>query len=150
MGAGPRLSRRALLATSATLLVGSAGCTSLGTTRSEGEYDIGMDAIDFLPERFTVTPGTEVVWRNTNTRTHTVTAYEGTLPDGAEYFASGGFESQAAAVDAYNNALEGGIVTEETYTHTFEIPGEYGYFCIPHRDAQMNGIIEVAADTAEE
>lgn len=147
MGSGPRLSRRALLATGATLLVGTAGCTSLGTSGAEGNYDIGMDAIDFLPERLTVTPGTEVVWRNTNSRTHTVTAYEGTLPDGAEYFASGGFDSQEAAVDAYNNALEGGLVTDETYSHTFEIPGEYGYFCIPHRDAQMNGIIEVTAET---
>lgn len=149
MGADPRLSRRALLATSTTLLVGTAGCASLGTGRSEQAYDVGMDAIDFLPERLTVTPGTEVVWRNTNSRTHTVTAYEGTLPDGAEYFASGGFDSQKAAVDAYNNALEGGLVTDQTYSHTFEIPGEYGYFCIPHRDAKMNGIIEVTSETAE-
>lgn len=147
MGADSRLSRRALIATGVTVVVGSAGCTSLGTSQSDEEYDIGMDAIDFLPERLTVTPGTEVVWRNTNSRTHTVTAYEGTLPDGAEYFASGGFESQAAAVDAYNSSLEGGLVTDATYSHTFDIPGQYGYFCIPHREAEMNGIIEVVSDS---
>lgn len=140
------MSRRAALASGLALVGSLAGCVTGGSSSPEDAYDVGMTSIDFEPRELTVTPGTEVVWRNTNSRTHTVTAYEGTLPAGAEYFASGGFDSQAAAVAAYNNALEGGIVTEGTFSHTFEIPGSYGYFCVPHRDADMAGIIEVTED----
>jgi plastocyanin len=140
-----RISRRALLATGATAIGGLAGCVSSGSSQPE-DYDVGMGAIDFRPVRLRVPPGTEVVWKNTNSRTHTVTAYEETIPDGASYFASGGYDSQAAAVEAYNNALEGGIPSTQTYSHTFEVPGEYGYFCVPHRDADMAGVIEVTPD----
>jgi plastocyanin len=143
-------SRRAVLASGAALVGALSGCVTGGTSPPEDSYDIGMTSIDFEPRELTVRPGTEVIWRNTNSRTHTVTAYEGTLPAGAEYFASGNFDSQTAAVNAYNNALEGGIVSEGTYSHTFEVPGSYGYFCIPHRDADMAGVIEVTAEGTTE
>jgi len=32
----------------------------------------------------------------------------------------------------------------ESYNHTFDQPGRYHYFCIPHEGAKMYGIIEVA------
>lgn len=147
MERGVSTSRRALLASGVALVGSLTGCVTGRSSPSGNSYDVGMTSIDFVPRELTVTPGTEVVWRNTNSRTHTVTAYEGTLPEGAAYFASGGFDSQEAAVDAYNNALEGGIPSEDTFSHTFEVPGSYGYFCIPHRDADMAGIIEVTADT---
>lgn len=146
MQRGAATSRRAVLASGVAIVGSLAGCVTGGSAPPADSYDIGMTSIDFEPREVTVTPGTEVVWRNTNSRVHTVTAYEGTLPEGADYFATGGFESQRAAVDAYNNGLEGGIPSEDTFSHTFEIPGSYGYFCVPHRDAEMAGIIEVTSD----
>lgn len=139
-------SRRAVLASGAGLIGSLAGCVTGRSSPPADSYDVGMTAIDFEPRELTVTPGTEVVWRNTNSRTHTVTAYEGTLPEGAAYFASGGFDGQEEAVNAYNNALDGGIVSRATFSHTFERPGSYGFFCIPHREADMAGIIEVRED----
>lgn len=141
-------SRRSLLAAGGATLAGLAGCLGVGSAGSEpdGDYDVGMTAIDFVPERLEVQPGTEVVWRNTNSRTHTVTAYEEPLPEGATYFASGGFDSQAAAEEGYNNRLDGGLVTRQEFSHVFEEPGEYPYFCIPHRYAEMVGVVVVTED----
>jgi len=65
------------------------------------------------------------------------------IPDDAEYFASGGYESQAAAYDAWDDR-GGRLGTRETFEHTFEIPGTYEYFCIPHEGAEMTGEIVVS------
>lgn len=139
--------RRSVLAGGAVGLAGLAGCAGDSAAPEPDEnYDVGMTAIDFRPERLEVRPGTEVVWRNTNTRKHTVTAYEETIPDEASYFASGGFESQRAAEDAYDSRLAGGIESGRTFRHTFEVPGEYGYFCIPHVNAKMEGVVVVSED----
>jgi len=60
-----------------------------------------------------------------------VTAYEDEIPDGAAYFASGGFDAEQAANEAYPD--EGSIPEGETYEHTFETTGTYEYYCIPTR-----------------
>ncbi|MFB6112203.1 MAG: plastocyanin/azurin family copper-binding protein [Halobacteriaceae archaeon] len=139
-----RPTRRTVLGFGAGTLAGLAGCVAgSSSTPRKADYDVGMSAIEFLPARLEVTVGTEVTWKNTNTRTHTVTAYEDGIPPAAEYFATGGYDSQAAAESAYYNALEGGLVTDQTFSHTFEVPGEYAYFCIPHREAGMAGTIVV-------
>ncbi|NIS35939.1 MAG: copper-binding protein, partial [Actinobacteria bacterium] len=70
-----------------------------------------------------------------------VTAYEDGIPDGAEYFASGGFDSEQAARDNYPQ--EGDIPGGESYQYTFETTGEYEYFCIPHESADMVGTVTV-------
>lgn len=145
------LSRRALLAGGAAALAGLAGCSGgSAAPDADDDYDVGMTAIDFRPQRIEVPPGTTVVWRNTNSRVHTVTAFEETVPAGAEYFASGGFDSEAAAVDAYESRLAGGIQSGRTYSHTFQLPGEYGYYCIPHFNAEMQGVVVVSEDATTE
>ncbi|GGC59530.1 hypothetical protein GCM10007209_22000 [Haloferax sulfurifontis] len=110
---------------------------------SGDDFDIGMTAVAFDPPTLTVEVGDEVVWRNTSSRGHTVTAYEGVLPEDAAFFASGGYESEQAARDAYSNSLGGLIGSGETYAHTFDVPGEYEYLCIPHEQAGMVGTIVV-------
>lgn len=122
-----------------------AGCLSGGSPApdEDDDYDVGMSSIAFAPRTIEVRAGTTVVWKNTNSRTHTVTAYEAQIPDGATYFASGGYDGQQAAVDAYYNQLAGGIVSQATYRHTFSVPGEYRYFCIPHEQAGMVGTVTV-------
>ena len=133
------MDRRAFLAVSATALTaGFAGCT--GQSREQSNYDIGMSSNAFLqPDGFEPRVGEPVVWRNTGSRTHTVTAYQSSLPAGAAYFASGGFEREKAARDAWFGGGGGGIAGGETYEHTFEVPGQYDYFCIPHERGGMVG-----------
>ena len=118
-------SRRAFLAaTGTTAIAGLTGCLGLFET---DDYDIGMTAVAFRPETLTVSAGSTVVWKNTSSRAHTVTAYEGTLPEGTAFFATGGYDSEAAAREAWQSDGEGIVSTGETFSHTFELPGEYGY-----------------------
>ncbi len=139
--------RRAYLATLGAGTAALAGCLgSGGAESSEDEYDIGMSTSAFRPVEFAVAPGTTVVWKNTSKSTHTVTAYESAIPDEAEFFASGGFESTQAARDGWFENSGGGFSSGETYEHTFTVPGTYEYFCIPHEKTGMVGTIEVTED----
>ncbi|EMA41409.1 plastocyanin/azurin family copper-binding protein [Halococcus hamelinensis] len=136
------MDRRAFLAASTGVAVGLAGC--LGAAEGESDYDIGMSASAFLPEDdFEPRVGEPVVWRNTGMRAHTVTAYGSGIPDDAAFFASGGFETTAEARRAWNRNGGGAINGGETYEHTFEVPGTYNYFCIPHEPGGMVGSFEV-------
>ncbi|EMA50875.1 MULTISPECIES: plastocyanin/azurin family copper-binding protein [Halococcus] len=130
------MNRRAFLGAAAGVTAVFAGCT--GQSRQEGDDEIGMSSSAFLqPENFEPRVGEAVVWRNTGSRTHTVTAYESGIPDGATFFASGGFESTKAARDAWLQRGGGGIASGETFEVTFEVPGTYNYFCIPHERGGM-------------
>lgn len=121
--------------------LGLAGCLAGGT--DEGEYDVGMSSAAFEPNRIEVTAGETVVWRNTNSRAHTVTAYESGIPEGAEYFASGGYGSERESRDAFFESFGGAIASRDTYEHTFAVPGQYDYFCIPHERGGMVGTVVV-------
>ncbi|MFB6128424.1 MAG: plastocyanin/azurin family copper-binding protein [Halorhabdus sp.] len=135
--------RRTFLASAGGLAAGLAGC--LGSGAASNEHDIGMSSSDFLPAEYHVEPGTTVVWKNTSTRAHTVTAYENILPEGAEYFASGGYESEKRARDAWYGSGGGAIYPGGTFTHTFDQPGRYPYVCIPHESSNMTGTIIVGS-----
>ena len=136
----PHTRRRVLAAVGTGLTGGVAGCMG---AFARDEYDIGMRTQAFAPETLRVDAGTTVVWKNTSTRGHTVTAYGDTLPEEATYFASGGYESEAAAREAWTTDNEGLVLTSDTYSHTFEIPGDYGYVCLPHEEGGMIGTIIV-------
>lgn len=133
-------------AAAAGLGSGTAGClgAATGADLSEDEYDVGMSSNAFLPARHEVGVGETVVWGNTSSRAHTVTAFGGQLPEGAAYFASGGFDSRNAATEAWQSGLEGGIAPGDTYEHTFEVAGEFPYYCIPHIAAGMKGTVVVS------
>lgn len=141
------MDRRAFLRTAGpALAVGIAGCSNSSATDAETEYDIGMSAAAFRPETLQVAPGTTVRWRNTNKQGHSVTAYEDGLPEGAAYFASGGFDSEQQAREAWGSSTGGTLFEGQTFEHTFEVSGEYPYFCIPHERAGMVGTIVVTDD----
>jgi len=130
--------RRAFLA--GTVAVATGGCIGLA---SSDDYDVGMTSQAFDPEDLTVEVGTEVIWKNTSSRAHTVTAYESGLPDGAAFFASGGYESTEAAREAWRANSGGGLYGSEMFRHTFETSGTHAYFCIPHERGGMVGTVEV-------
>jgi len=140
------MDRRAFLrAAVPTAAVGLAGC--IGSSEP-ADYDVGMGATVFRPKKFEVSPGTTVTWLNTSKQGHSVTAYESGLPEGADYFASGGYDSEDAAHENWGNSSGGTIFEGETYEHTFEVPGEYPYFCIPHERSGMVGTVVVTEGTA--
>lgn len=132
--------RRFLAAAGTAVFAGIAGCS--GALGNE-EYDVGMTATEFVPRELTVEPGTTVVWRNTSARSHTVTAYENDIPEGAEYFASGGYEEETTAREEWWSDRGGILENSDTFSYTFEIPGEYGYVCIPHETGGMIGRVFV-------
>ena len=102
------------------------------------------DGLAYEPKKIQVESGTTVTFENVGSIGHTVTAYENAIPADAAYFATGGFESQAAARDAWNTLGEDGIIGPgQTFSYTFEIPGRYEYFCIPHERGGMVGTIVV-------
>ncbi|WP_136688635.1 plastocyanin/azurin family copper-binding protein [Halorhabdus amylolytica] len=134
------MDRRAFLASAGALTVGLSGCLAFG---KDEDYDVGMSDSRFLPAEYRVPSGTTVVWKNTSARAHTVTAYDASLPDGADYFASGGYDDEDAARDAWFESGGGAIYSGETYAHTFEQPGTYPYVCLPHESDGMDGVIVV-------
>ncbi|MFH5800794.1 plastocyanin/azurin family copper-binding protein [Haladaptatus sp. CMAA 1911] len=135
--------RRAYLAGATVSLATSlTGCANLilGSSRLNG--DISMGSQSFNPQKFETKIGETVVWANTDMRRHSVTAYENAIPKNAEYFASGGFESEQAARDAWRKG-HGTVDPKTTFKRTFEIPGTYSYFCVPHEMEGMTGRIIV-------
>lgn len=132
--------RRVLATLGSALVAGSAGCAAVGTGGVDG--DVGMTAVAFEPATITVSAGDEVVWYNNSARAHSITAYEDGIPTEAAYFATGGYDSEAAAREAWDG-MNGAITNGQRYAHTFEVPGTYNYFCIPHERAGMVGKVVV-------
>ena len=103
------------------------------------------DDLVYDPASVTVSVGDTVTWENVGSVGHSVTAYAENIPDGAEYWASGDFDSEQAARDAYapGDAGAGDVPGGESWSHTFETAGTHEYFCIPHESAGMVGTVEV-------
>lgn len=123
-----------------------AGCSgTVGSHTPTPPDEIGMTASAFDPAEYVVSVGGTVTWRNTNSRAHTVTAYENSLPDDADYFASGGYQSEPAAREAFWDSFGGAIPgnANATFEHTFTVAGRYDYFCVPHERGGMTGTILV-------
>jgi len=131
--------RRALgLAVVLTLWAGLLAGPAVAQSNSEPAAVVGMtNTLSFTKDTVRVEVGETVRWENSSVVVHTVTAdpEEATmdksvrLPDGAEPFHSGNLEA------------------EETFEYTFETPGRYTYFCVPH-EAAMRAVVIV--EPAEE
>jgi plastocyanin len=113
----------------------------LSSACSEAAPSVGMTSDRaFEPTSITVSVGDAVTWTNDSADAHTVTAEGDSLPDGADYFASGDAPSEDEAVDD----IAAGLLTEgETFSVTFETPGAYRYYCIPHASEGMAGTVIV-------
>ena len=68
---------------------------------------IRIDNFSFTPPTLVVAPGTTVTWTNADDSPHTVREKDGKF--------------KSAALD-----------TDDTFTQTFTVPGEYQYFCSIH------------------
>lgn len=90
----------------------------------QGSSSIGCEETDecFIPNTITVSAGTTVTWTNDDSAAHTVTSGQDASPDG--FFDSGLF------------------MAGKTFSHTFEEPGEYEYFCFVHLWMKGTVIVE--------
>lgn len=130
-GSSPARRAAAPLGVAAVVLLVLATGAGLGS-RAAATVEM-TNELTFTPDTVVVRAGQSVEFRNTSALVHTVTADPSKatldasvrLPDGAEPFDSG--------------RLDPG----ETFTRTFETPGRYAYFCIPHEGARMRGTVVV-------
>ena len=104
------------------------------------EGGVALTERAFEPEVITVLVGDSVTWVNSSREVHTVTLYQESVPDGAAYFASGGAASEG---EARANIAGGLIEIDDSFEHTFDVPGRYEYFCIPHESQGMKGTVVV-------
>lgn len=110
-----------------------------GCSKSGNEVSMTDDQA-FEPETLTIAAGDTVTFVNDSKASHSVTTYEDEIPEGAEYFSSGGFSSEEEARGSLSEAL---VKSEATFEVTLDEPGTYKYFCIPHESQGMTGTIEV-------
>ncbi len=100
----------------------------------------------FDPGTVTVRVGETLRFVNDSSQAHTVTAYEESLPEGIDFFASGGFDDEESA---RAGVAQGLIRPGEVYTITFAAPGRLRYFCIPHEATGMIGTIVIEPANAD-
>jgi len=117
----PRSLRRAapLGAIAATLVVVAAvgfATRALPAHAAGATLDVAITKFAFAPKDITVAPGTKVVWTNHDEAPHTVTSSD-------KSFASKGMD------------------TDDTYEHTFDREGDFGYICTVH--PFMTGVVHV-------
>ncbi len=147
------LSRRQLVRS--TVGVATAGAVGRAEAQETADdagrrHTVAMtDQLVFDPADLTIAPGDVIVWENVGQVGHSVTAYADDIPTEADYFASGGFDSEAAARDAYvaGRPETGDVGEDGTYERRFETEGSYDYFCIPHEAAGMVASVEVRTAT---
>lgn len=101
--------------------------TATTTATADQEVVVGPGgALRFDPETFTVSAGDTVLWV-WDSSGHNVSPDDGGQPDGADW-------------PGEDDATYG---ADHEYAYTFEVPGEYGYHCDPHRTAGMTGSFTV-------
>lgn len=124
---------------SGILVLVAVAAFACGPDRPPGE--VGLVAGQaFAPREVTIAAGDTVTWVGEDDEQHTVTAYEDSLPEGASFFASGG----SANEDDARAAVTKGLLGEgDTFEVTFDVPGTYRYFCVPHEAQGMTGTIVV-------
>jgi plastocyanin len=108
----------------------------------DADHVVKMQAVAFEPEELTVQVGDTVAFEHAAGEPHNVVAYEDEIPEGAEYWASGGFDSQEAAEAGWEEGT-GVVQSGQSYVHTFETPGTHDYYCVPHEAAGMVGTVVV-------
>src|ERR671915_1840880 len=93
--------------------------------QGQEEVTVRMEDNFFDQANITVEPGSTVTWVQSGNNPHTTTSYDGLWDSGMIEGGSGG-----------------------TFSYTFEEPGRYDYFCIPHESMGMIGSVTVSDATA--
>ncbi len=104
------------------------------TNSKNADHIVDMPNLrDFDPETLTIKEGETVKWVNNSLFKHTVTCDSSKV----KKLENVGLPKKAKEWDS------GDIKPNESFIHTFNIPGTYKYFCIPHERMGMVGTIIV-------
>jgi len=101
--------------------------TGTATPSYDQRVAVGPGEFVFEPETFEVPTGGTVLWEWAS-NFHNVTPES--TPDGSDWSGSPGSPDET-----YNEGY--------TYSYTFEVAGQYDYYCDPHRSAGMEGSFTV-------
>ena len=97
-----------------------AGSLSAAPKSDDGKtHKVTIKNLKYDPPKLQIKPGETVIWTNKDDNNHTVT------PDDAKAF------------DSSDN-----LGTGDTFSHTFDKPGKFGYHCKYH--PRMKGLITVS------
>lgn len=111
--------------------------SSASPVAAAGSAEVILKDVAFSPAALTVTPGTKVTWRNEDPMGHTVS------PADPESWGSAG------SGDAPDDWLQEG----DAWALTFEKPGTYAYYCLPHAsrgpDAVWRGMVGTVVVSAD-
>jgi plastocyanin len=106
-----------------------------GVGPGDDEVEVSMTAnLRFDPETVQIEAGQTVVWRNTSGFVHTATG-DASLADDPDNV------RLPAGAQPWDS---GSVPAGGEYRRTFDVAGEYRYFCIPHEGQDMTGRIIVA------
>lgn len=120
-------------------MIAAASVTGPAFAQSSGEEGEPAVTVEmtgdlmFHPQSVTIAPGETVEWRNVSDVRHTVTL------DPEEAFRDDLVDVPEGAETIHSGFIEPG----ETFRYTFEQPGRYGYFCVPHQASNMAGEVIV-------
>jgi plastocyanin len=130
-----RLSRRHLVRSvfASGALVGVGLLSACGGDSKKSVTIKMTEEMVYEPATVTIKVGETVTWKNDSAFVHTATADPDlarqedlvSLPAGAEPWDSGNVEQG------------------KSWSHTFTVPGEYRYFCLPHYMVGMTGMVIV-------
>jgi plastocyanin len=106
------------------------GATETPEPPSDPEQRVAVgDGLRFDPETFEVSVGDTVLWEWVGGG-HNIKYDEGEVPEGTDWEGTEGSRTTTYG--------EG-----HTHWHTFQVAGEYDYYCIPHRSSGMTGSFTV-------
>lgn len=91
----------------------------------------------FEPARLTIRAGESVIWMNEGAIPHTTT------DDPARNPVARSHPEYAQRPNGASPWDSGLLQPGQTFSHTFLVPGEYHYFCIPHVLSGMRGTVVV-------
>jgi plastocyanin len=114
------------------------GCLS-GPSFPDADVIAGPDGKNiFEPTEVSVQVGESVTWgfasAGHNVCCRPTDSDDASMPADAEAFASYGSDESPE---------ESFVPRGQTYEHTFDVPGQYDYVCIPHESRDMTGTIHV-------
>ncbi|MEL6262568.1 MAG: plastocyanin [Cyanobacteria bacterium J06554_11] len=117
----------------AALVISSCAVLAAPAYAADHTVKMGSDSglLVFEPATITVSKGDTVTWENNKMAPHNVIFDENNVPGG-----------KAVADKLTNKQLT--FAPGESYSSTFDVePGEYTYYCAPHRGAGMVGKVVV-------
>jgi len=103
-------------------MMGGRGSNPADEAPVQGATQVRIEDFAFSPANIVVDVGTTVTWTNEDNIGHTVTSDDG---------------------DELDSSL---LDQDDTYSYTFDEPGEYFYHCTPHPN--MQGLVTVRATGA--